>query len=213
MAFFAWSCMSYDNQEAFIRLTRPRISIQETVSPKKLAVCNLYEDQMILGNTSWRQVMVENVQLHTKSFDKFSWSSINHQAALFASEPWAVLINPLIAGAAREVRRLQLSSPSLREAIPGEKWCFFETFSKALWPPPPPFIWTFVLFCGGYFLNAFLSIKNGSNKEKNIFGGINCRGRAPLNQRSFERCSKKFGHCSKICAMFKNSLFVYDGVP
>ena len=102
---------------------------------------------------------------------------------------------------------------TLREAITGEKWCFFEHCSKGLCPPPPPFIWTFVLFCGGYFLNAFLSIKNGSNKEKNIFGGINCRGRAPLNQRSFERCSKKFGHCSKICAMFKNSLFVYDGVP
>ena len=44
--------MSYDNQKAFVRLTRPRISIQETVSPKKLAMCNLYEDQMILGNTS-----------------------------------------------------------------------------------------------------------------------------------------------------------------
>ena len=100
----------------------------------------------------------------------------------------------------------------VREAIAGEKWCFFEHCSKGLWPPPP-FIWTFVLFCRGYFLNAFLSIKNGSNNEKNIFGGINCRGRAPLNQRSFERCSKKFGHCSKICAMFKNSLFVYDGVP
>ena len=41
--------------------------------------------------------------------------------------------------------------------------------------------------------------------KRNIFLGLNCRGRAPLNQRSFERCSKKFGHCSKICAMFKNS--------
>ena len=96
---------------------------------------------------------------------------------------------------------------------PGGKVMFFWTLFKRPLTPPPPFIWTFVLFCGGYFLNAFLSIKNGSNKEKNIFGGINCRGRAPLNQRSFERCSKKFGHCSKICAMFKNSLFVYDGVP
>ena len=65
-----------------------------------------------------------------------------------------------------------------------------------------------------------MSIKNGSNNEKtkkgwkkNIFLGLNCRGRAqgtgraPLNQRSFERCSKKFGQCSKICAMFKNSMF------
>ena len=65
-----------------------------------------------------------------------------------------------------------------------------------------------------------MSIKNGSNNEKtkkgwkkNIFLGLNCRGRAqgtgraPLNQRSFERCSKKFGHCSKICAMFKHSMF------
>ena len=50
-------------------------------------------------------------------------------------------------------------------------------------------------------------------EKKNIFLGLNCRGRAqgtgraPLNQRSFEQCSKKFGHCSKICAMFKNSMF------
>ena len=72
---------------------------------------------------------------------------------------------------------------------------------------PPPFYLNICPILQGVFLNAFLSIKNGSNKEKNIFGGINCRGRAPLNQRSFERCSKKFGHCSKICAMFKNSMF------
>ena len=26
-------------------------------------------------------------------------------------------------------------------------------------------------------------------------------------QRPFEQCSKKFGHCSKICAMFKSSMF------
>ena len=43
----------------------------------------------------------------------------------------------------------------IREAIVGEKWCFFEHCSKGLWPPPP-FIWTFVLFCRGCFLNAFL---------------------------------------------------------
>ena len=40
--------MSYDNQEAFIRLTRPRISIQETVSPKKLAVCKFQIDTKFL---------------------------------------------------------------------------------------------------------------------------------------------------------------------
>ena len=36
---------------------------------------------------------------------------------------------------------------------------FFWTLFKRPFTPPPPFIWTFVLFCGGYFLNAFLSIK------------------------------------------------------
>ena len=71
-----------------------------------------------------------------------------------------------------------------------------------------------------------MSIKNGSSNEKkkkslkkNIFLGLNCRGRAqgtgraPLNQRSFERCSKKFGQCSKICAMFKNSMFELRWLP
>ena len=43
---------------------------------------------------------------------------------------------------------------------------FFWTLFKRPLTPPPPFIWTFVLFCGGYFLNAFLSIENGSNNEK-----------------------------------------------
>ena len=38
----------------------------------------------------------------------------------------------------------------LREAIPREKCSFFEHCSKGLWPPPP-FIWTFVLFCRGCF--------------------------------------------------------------
>ena len=38
---------------------------------------------------------------------------------------------------------------------------------------PPPFIWTFVLFCGGYFLNAFLSIENGSNIIFFITSNIN----------------------------------------
>ena len=108
---------------------------------------------------------------------------------------------------------------SIRDAFLSKKCSFFEHCSKGLWPPPP-FIWTFVLFCGGYFLNAFLSIKNGSNNEKtkkrlkrNIFLGLNCRGRAPLNQRSFERCSKKFGQCSKICAMLKNSMFELQWRP
>ena len=56
-------------------------------------------------------------------------------------------------------------------------------------------------------------MKKQKKVEKKKFLGLNCRGRAqgtgraPLNQRSFERCSKKFGHCSKICAMFKNSMF------
>ena len=50
-------------------------------------------------------------------------------------------------------------------------------------------------------------MKKQKKVKKNIFWGINCRGRAPLNQRSFEQCSKKFGQCSKICAMFKNSMF------
>ena len=45
----------------------------------------------------------------------------------------------------------------VREAIVSEKCSFFEHCSKGLWPPPP-FIWTFVLFCRGCFLNAFLSI-------------------------------------------------------
>ena len=40
---------------------------------------------------------------------------------------------------------------------------FLNIVQKAFDPPPPPFIWTFVLFCRGCFLNAFLSIKNGSN--------------------------------------------------
>ena len=39
----------------------------------------------------------------------------------------------------------------LREAITREKCSFFEHCSKGLWPPPP-FIWTFVLFCRGCFL-------------------------------------------------------------
>ena len=32
---------------------------------------------------------------------------------------------------------------------------FLNIVQKAF-DPPPPFIWTFVLFCGGCFLNAFL---------------------------------------------------------
>ena len=35
---------------------------------------------------------------------------------------------------------------------------FLNIVQKAFDPPPPPFIWTFVLFCGGYFLNAFFII-------------------------------------------------------
>ena len=43
---------------------------------------------------------------------------------------------------------------------PFKKVQFFLTlFKRPL--TPPPFIWTFVLFCRGCFLNAFLSIKNG----------------------------------------------------
>ena len=45
----------------------------------------------------------------------------------------------------------------VREAPLSEKCSFFEHCSKGLWPPPP-FIWTFVLFCRGCFLNAFLRI-------------------------------------------------------
>ena len=47
--------------------------------------------------------------------------------------------------------------PAVREAPISKKCSFFEHCSKGLLPPPP-FIWTFVLFCRGCFLNAFLSI-------------------------------------------------------
>ena len=39
----------------------------------------------------------------------------------------------------------------VRDAILSKKCSFFEHCSKGLWPPPP-FIWTFVLFCRGCFL-------------------------------------------------------------
>ena len=38
----------------------------------------------------------------------------------------------------------------IREALISKKCSFFEHCSKGLWPPPP-FIWTFVLFCRGCF--------------------------------------------------------------
>ena len=50
-----------------------------------------------------------------------------------------------------------LTYRELRDAPLSKKCSFFEHCSKGLWPPPP-FIWTFVLFCRGCFLNAFLSI-------------------------------------------------------
>ena len=59
----------------------------------------------------------------------------------------------------------------LRDAIVIQTWSFwtsrkflnnvqiFLNIVQKAFDPPPPFIWTFVLFCGGYFLNAFLSIE------------------------------------------------------
>ena len=40
--------------------------------------------------------------------------------------------------------------PAIRDAPLSKKCSFFEHCSKGLWPPPP-FIWTFVLFCRGCF--------------------------------------------------------------
>ena len=43
----------------------------------------------------------------------------------------------------------------IREAPISKKCSFFEHCSKGLCPPPPPFIWTFVLFCRGVFWTHF----------------------------------------------------------
>ena len=48
---------------------------------------------------------------------------------------------------------LRLGMPSFQKSA-----VFLNIVQKAFDPPPPPFIWTFVLFCRGCFLNAFLSI-------------------------------------------------------
>ena len=48
-------------------------------------------------------------------------------------------------------------------------------------------------------LNAFKKYPPQNRTNVQIKGGG--------GQRPFEQCSKKFGHCSKICAMFKNSMF------
>ena len=63
---------------------------------------------------------------------------------------------------AEDVFQIDTLIIQIRDAFVSKKCSFFEHCSKGLWPPPP-FIWTFVLFCRGCFLNAFLSIKNGSN--------------------------------------------------
>ena len=47
----------------------------------------------------------------------------------------------------------------IRDAPLSKKCIFFEHFSKGL-GPPPPFIWTFVLFCRGCFLTMLKRIWN-----------------------------------------------------
>ena len=62
-------------------------------------------------------------------------------------------------------------------------------------------------------------MKKQKKVEKNIFLGLNCRGRAqgtgraPLNQRSFEQRSKNLDSVQKICAMLKNSMFELQWRP
>ena len=49
-------------------------------------------------------------------------------------------------------------------------------------------------------------MKKQEKVEKKYFFGSKLQRKSTF-ERSFERCSKKFEHCSKICAMFKNSMF------
>ena len=70
-----------------------------------------------------------------------------------------------------------LGKPSFQKSA-----VFLNIVQKAF--APPPFIWTFVLFCGGYFLNAFLSIKNGSINV-GVVGSINVGVREAPCKKSF----------------------------
>ena len=70
----------------------------------------------------------------------------------------------------------------LRDAILSKKCSFFEHCSKGLWSPPP-FIWTFVLFCRGCFLKRvfehlimylFHPQISPSMPQKSLFMQISC---------------------------------------
>ena len=69
----------------------------------------------------------------------------------------------------------------IRETILKEKCSFFNIVQKAFDPPTPPFVWT---SCGEFFKKRFWALKmvvimkKQKKVEKNIFWGLNCRGRA-----------------------------------
>ena len=88
------------------------------------------------------------------------FSALERNKCLLKQIQTVKMKNPRKAQSTGQIKYWDLENKTthyVREALPWEKCSFFEHCSKGLWPPPP-FIWTFVLFCRGCFLNAFLSI-------------------------------------------------------